>query len=115
MVVSTRAHHPRDLSFLRYGYGSRTRAIRPPPHEVVAVEVAADVEGRKSAVCEGHEGLHDFLGHVREVELEGSPICSHYGLRQVFANEPWHYELRPELVRDGCPAMYADAAEKDHG
>lgn len=31
-----------------------------------------------------------------------------YGLCQVYANEPWHYELRPEAVDGGCPAMYAD-------
>lgn len=31
-----------------------------------------------------------------------------YGLCQVFRNEPWHYELRPEAVDDGCPAQYAD-------
>jgi zinc D-Ala-D-Ala carboxypeptidase len=27
-----------------------------------------------------------------------------YGLCQIYANEPWHYELRP----GGCPPMYAD-------
>jgi zinc D-Ala-D-Ala carboxypeptidase len=31
-----------------------------------------------------------------------------YGLCQIYGNEPWHYELRPEAVDDGCPAMYAD-------
>jgi zinc D-Ala-D-Ala carboxypeptidase len=31
-----------------------------------------------------------------------------YGLCQIYANEPWHYELRPEAVDHGCPAMYAD-------
>lgn len=31
-----------------------------------------------------------------------------YGLCQVYANEPWHYELRPKAVAHGCPAMYAD-------
>ena len=30
-----------------------------------------------------------------------------YGLCQIYANEPWHYELR----RDGCPAMYADPTQ----
>jgi zinc D-Ala-D-Ala carboxypeptidase len=30
------------------------------------------------------------------------------GLCQIYANEPWHYELRPEAVDHGCPAMYAD-------
>ncbi|MEV1080300.1 M15 family metallopeptidase [Streptomyces sp. NPDC050211] len=31
-----------------------------------------------------------------------------YGLCQIYGNEPWHYELRPEAVDEGCPAMYAD-------
>jgi zinc D-Ala-D-Ala carboxypeptidase len=31
-----------------------------------------------------------------------------YGLCQIYANEPWHYELRPQAVAQGCPAMYAD-------
>jgi len=31
-----------------------------------------------------------------------------YGLCQVYGNEPWHYELRPEAIDHGCPAVYAD-------
>jgi hypothetical protein len=31
-----------------------------------------------------------------------------YGLCQIYGNEPWHYELRPEAIARGCPAMYAD-------
>jgi zinc D-Ala-D-Ala carboxypeptidase len=31
-----------------------------------------------------------------------------YGLCQIYSNEPWHYELRPEAVDHGCPAVYAD-------
>ena len=31
-----------------------------------------------------------------------------YGLCQVYSNEPWHYELRPQAIDYGCPAMYAD-------
>jgi hypothetical protein len=31
-----------------------------------------------------------------------------YGLCQIYRNEPWHYELRPEAVDEGCPPMYAD-------
>ena len=32
-----------------------------------------------------------------------------YGLCQIYSNEPWHYELRPEAIDHGCPPMYADA------
>jgi D-alanyl-D-alanine carboxypeptidase len=31
-----------------------------------------------------------------------------YGLCQIYRNEPWHYELRPEAIDHGCPLMYAD-------
>jgi hypothetical protein len=31
-----------------------------------------------------------------------------YGLCQVYGNESWHYELRPEAVDHGCPPTYAD-------
>ena len=31
-----------------------------------------------------------------------------YGLCQVYGNEVWHYELRPQAATNGCPAMYAD-------
>jgi zinc D-Ala-D-Ala carboxypeptidase len=31
-----------------------------------------------------------------------------YGLCQIYGNEPWHYELRPEAIAHGCPPTYAD-------
>ncbi len=31
-----------------------------------------------------------------------------YGLCQIYGNEPWHYELRPGAIDDGCPSMYDD-------
>jgi LAS superfamily LD-carboxypeptidase LdcB len=31
-----------------------------------------------------------------------------YGLCQTYANETWHFELRPEAIDRGCPPMYAD-------
>lgn len=31
-----------------------------------------------------------------------------YGLCQIYLNEPWHYELRPEALDQGCPPMYPD-------
>jgi D-alanyl-D-alanine carboxypeptidase len=31
-----------------------------------------------------------------------------YGLCRVYGNEPWHYELRPRAVDQGCPPTYAD-------
>jgi zinc D-Ala-D-Ala carboxypeptidase len=34
-----------------------------------------------------------------------------YGLCQIYGNEPWHYELRPEAEADGCPPMYSDPTQ----
>ena len=31
-----------------------------------------------------------------------------FGLCQIYGNEPWHYELRPDAVEQGCPPMYPD-------
>jgi zinc D-Ala-D-Ala carboxypeptidase len=31
-----------------------------------------------------------------------------YGLCQIYGNEPWHFELRPQAAGSGCPPMYAD-------
>jgi hypothetical protein len=34
-----------------------------------------------------------------------------YGLCQIYANESWHYELRPDAVDHGCPATYANPTD----
>jgi D-alanyl-D-alanine carboxypeptidase len=34
-----------------------------------------------------------------------------YGLCQIYGNEPWHYELRPDALAHGCPRMYADPTQ----
>ena len=31
-----------------------------------------------------------------------------YGLCQIYSNEPWHYELRPEASDQNCPPVFAD-------
>ena len=55
-------------------------------------------------------------GHVKGDAIDIAPagaawLSAHgaaYGLCQIYSNEPWHYELRPEAAGHGCPAMYAD-------
>jgi zinc D-Ala-D-Ala carboxypeptidase len=34
-----------------------------------------------------------------------------FGLCQIYRNEPWHYELRPNTVERDCPPMYADPTQ----
>ncbi len=36
---------------------------------------------------------------------------AHYRLCQIYGNEPWHYELRPEAGAYRCPAKYADPTD----
>ena len=33
---------------------------------------------------------------------------AHYGLCQIYRNEPWHFELRSDAMEGGCPPMYAN-------
>jgi hypothetical protein len=34
-----------------------------------------------------------------------------YGLCQIYGNEPWHFELLPQAMDDGCPPLYADPTQ----
>ena len=34
-----------------------------------------------------------------------------FGLCQIYANEPWHYELRPLATAGGCPPTYSDPTQ----
>jgi len=73
-------------------YGSEEAATR----WVATPETSAHVSG--DAVDIGPSGAAAWL----------SAHGAAYGLCQIYGNEPWHYELRPEAIGHGCPAMYAD-------
>jgi D-alanyl-D-alanine carboxypeptidase len=73
-------------------YGSEAKAAR----WVATPDTSPHVSG--DAVDIGPSAATDWL----------SEHGAQYGLCQIYANEPWHYELRPEAVDQGCPAMYAD-------
>jgi zinc D-Ala-D-Ala carboxypeptidase len=34
-----------------------------------------------------------------------------YGVCQIYRDEPWHYERRPNAVDHGCPPLYADRTQ----
>lgn len=76
-------------------YGSQEKAAR----WVATVETSAHVPG--DAVDIGPVAATAWL----------SQHGAAHGLCQIYRNEPWHYELRPDAVDDGCPAMYADPTE----
>jgi hypothetical protein len=76
-------------------YGSEDQATR----WVATPRTSAHVSG--DAVDIGPSGAAAWL----------SEHGAEYGLCQIYGNEPWHYELRPEAVDHGCPAMYADPSD----
>jgi zinc D-Ala-D-Ala carboxypeptidase len=73
-------------------YGSRDEAAR----WVATPSTSPHVSGE--AVDIGHSDAAAWL----------SAHGADDGLCQIYGNEPWHFELRPEAVDRGCPPMYAD-------
>jgi zinc D-Ala-D-Ala carboxypeptidase len=73
-------------------YGSEEKATR----WVATPNTSAHVSG--DAVDIGPSGAAAWL----------SEHGAEYGLCRIYGNEPWHYELRPDAIAHGCPAMYAD-------
>lgn len=76
-------------------YGSAVEAAR----WVATAETSPHVSG--TAVDIGGADATDWL----------SRHGSSYGLCQIYLNEPWHYELRPEAAEQGCPRMYVDPTQ----
>ncbi len=73
-------------------YGSQKRAAR----WVATPGTSAHVSG--DAVDLGHADATRWLSE------HGAGL----GLCQIYSNEPWHYELRPDAVDHGCPREYVD-------
>jgi zinc D-Ala-D-Ala carboxypeptidase len=73
-------------------YGSAEEAAR----WVATAETSAHVSGDAVDI-----GPSDATAWLSEHGAE-------YGLCQIYSNEPWHYELRPEAIDHGCSPMYAD-------
>ncbi|WP_367047834.1 M15 family metallopeptidase [Streptomyces sp. Je 1-332] len=73
-------------------YGSKEKAAR----WVATPDTSPHVSG--DAIDIGHSAATAWL----------SARGAGYGLCQIYRNESWHYELRPEAVERGCPPMYAD-------
>ena len=73
-------------------YGSREEAAK----WVATAETSPHVTG--DAVDVGETDATSWL----------SQHGAAFGLCQIYANERWHYELRPEAVTQGCPPMYPD-------
>jgi zinc D-Ala-D-Ala carboxypeptidase len=76
-------------------YGSEEEAVR----WVATADTSAHVSGDAVDI-----GPFDATAWLSEHGAE-------YGLCQIYSNEPWHYELRPEAIDDSCPPMYADPTQ----
>jgi D-alanyl-D-alanine carboxypeptidase len=76
-------------------YGSEEEAAR----WVATPDTSAHVSG--DAVDIGPSGAAAWL----------SEHGAEYGLCQIYANEPWHYELRPDAIDHRCPPTYADPTQ----
>jgi hypothetical protein len=74
-------------------YGSEKEAARWVATPATSAHVTGD------AVDIGHADARAWL----------SKHGAEYGLCQIYRNEPWHYELRPEAIDHGCPPVYADS------
>jgi hypothetical protein len=76
-------------------YGSREEAARWVATPTTSAHVAGDAVdiGRAEATAwlAEHGAAHS--------------LC------QTYANEPWHYELRPHAVASGCPDPYTDPTQ----
>lgn len=73
-------------------YGSEAEAVR----WVATAETSPHVSG--TAIDLGPVDATSWLS------INGAE----YGLCQIYGNESWHYELRPDAVSVGCPQMYED-------
>ena len=76
-------------------YGSQAEASR----WVASPERSQHVAGE--AVDIGHRNAAKWL----------SEHGAQYGLCEIYGNEPWHYELRPDAIHQGCPSVYADPSQ----
>ena len=76
-------------------YGSKEKAAR------WVATPGTSAHERGNAVDLGHSAATAWL----------SKHGAKYGVCQIYRNEPWHYERRPDAVDHGCPAPYADPTQ----
>ncbi|KQZ85146.1 peptidase M15 [Microbacterium sp. Root166] len=76
-------------------YGSEEEAAR----WVATADTSAHVSG--DAVDIGSDDAQSWL----------ADHGSRYGLCRIYDNEPWHFELRPAAIDQGCPATYDDPTQ----
>ena len=89
---------------------------RSPEYQEQLLREAVAEYGSEAAAARW-VGTPDTSAHVSGDAVDLGPfdatawLSGHgarYGLCQIYRNEPWHYELRPDAASRGCPPMYAD-------
>ena len=108
-----RAASDADVTFL-VNSGWRSAALQQHMVDEAVVSYGS-VEEAARWVASPETSLH-VSGDA--VDLGGLPTLdwlaqhgSDYGLCQIYANEPWHYELRADAVTQGCPEMFTNPTE----
>ncbi len=95
-VVDSGWRSPEYQERLRDEAVSKYRSEQEAARWVAAPDTSAHVSG--DAVDVGPSAATAWL----------SEHGAAHGLCRIYANEPWHYELRPEASDRGCPPLYAD-------
>ena len=89
---------------------------RSPEYQELLLRQAVSEYGSEDAAARW-VGTAETSAHVSGEAVDIGPARAtawlrrhgaRYALCQIYRNEPWHFELRPEAIGDGCPAMYAD-------
>ena len=89
---------------------------RSPQYQERLLHEAVSKYGSNKAaarwVATADRSLH-VSGHAVDIGPSAATVWltkhgAEYGLCQIYRNEPWHYELRPEAINLRCPHMYAD-------
>jgi hypothetical protein len=95
-----------------------TSGWRSPEYQEQLFREAVDTYGSEKAAARW-VATPNTSAHVSGDAVDIGPVGAtawlseygaRYGLCQIYRNEPWHYELRPEATSSRCPRMYADTA-----
>ncbi len=96
-----------------------TSGWRSPAYQNQLLQVAIAEYGSEAEAMQW-VATADTSAHVSgdAVDLGGSDAAAWlsrygagYGLCQIYANEPWHFELRSHAMEQGCPPMYPDPTQ----
>lgn len=92
---------------------------RSPEYQSSLLQAAVDDYGSEEEAARWVATAHTSA-HVSGDAVDIGPLTAtdwlaqygaEYGLCQIYGNESWHYELRPDAVGGVCPAPFSDPTE----